>query len=444
MIDQDLLNQVVDCTFTLDLASVVLTRLGSSATETRRGMGTITITPDGTLSLKVMLSEAVCLEQALNSMFNHVPGTLMEEHEYFSLDARDFKGRRWTCPRLRAKDSLYGDSGLGTMLAELSHIETTNTPFHKHLPHGAWLVTPYSCHLPFDTMEEREKGRFTRTLLTAPISDSATLIARSRDTFTVFQMRSAETFDQKRIDRVMQAISIATGSSIAIACQLRRQTDQEILRINSIDRQPKTITTFLNDHMTREFKDFVQRYLKLCESSPNHYYAYWRNALGAWQSGILLAALPISVFIEGLIRDFFADLMHEGDATSQAIDAVVKHCKDAAVDEEILNRCVKAIERMKGKSVTTALKTLASRGWFDPLLVQAWASVRHKSAHGATIAKAQDRENLQTAVEGVMSCLHLFYVLLLIRMDYPGEFIDISIPGHPRTKLALAAAQTST
>jgi len=46
-----------------------------------------------------------------------------------------------------------------------------------------------------------------------------------------------------------------------------------------------------------------------------------------------------------------------------------------------------------------------------------------------------DISKQQTAMDDVMACLHLFYVLLFIRARFAGDFTDHSRRGFPQTFL---------
>jgi hypothetical protein len=46
-----------------------------------------------------------------------------------------------------------------------------------------------------------------------------------------------------------------------------------------------------------------------------------------------------------------------------------------------------------------------------------------------------DLSKQQQAMDEVMACLHLFYVLLLIHIRFPGHLIDLAQRGQPQVAL---------
>jgi hypothetical protein len=118
-----------------------------------------------------------------------------------------------------------------------------------------------------------------------------------------------------------------------------------------------------------------------------------------------------------------------------AADTMVKHLDMADVGAELRTRGQGAVKGIKQKSVASALKKLAADGWFDEKLVPKWRNVRNTAAHAHDYTPTLDVEKQQAAMDDVMACLHLLYVLLFIRMRFAGEFADFSQYYFRRTRL---------
>lgn len=186
--------------------------------------------------------------------------------------------------------------------------------------------------------------------------------------------------------------------------------------------------------MPQSFCAFVTEYTAFKEQTPTGYFDYWMKVYDAWQLGAFLSALPLSVYIEGIVSEFYPGLRTEPAEFKSQVDNVIALIQKAPVPDNVTRRCVGALARIKEKSTTQALKALANDGWLSPILVKAWGNIRHKSAHGHDITTSDaDKQQL---VDDTLKCLHLFYLLLFIRMRFTFEFQDLSTHDFPTTRLA--------
>ncbi|RZL04438.1 MAG: hypothetical protein EOP36_00025 [Rubrivivax sp.] len=441
MLDKTLISEIVGCTFTHDFAEIVLTQLGTETPEVRKGPGTISCDEDGRLKLKLFLTHDLD-QQALIDRWNSpaAAGKLLERTDFFCLHATDYQGQVWTCEKLRPKDSVSMDTGSGTVTAVLSYIETTAETFFPIREHNLYIVVPFKPPIPY-VMEERN-GTYTRTKFTTTLSDETMLSVLEREGYILIHAQAASRpVDERLVLLAIEAMSIGTGESLRSAYKLTQSPDIEVTRLSWTDRQNRTIWGPFNRlENTNEFKEFIQRYVRLCSETPNGYFGFWEKVLYAWHSGLSMAALPLAVYIEGVVKELFPQLMTEEADVITAVETMAKHMQLAAVDPEVIKRCVGAVKGVRDKSVPAALKRLASEGWFDMALVRTWRDVRNKSTHGNDMTPAQGREEIQSVIDGVLGCLYIFYVLLLARIKFEGEVVNYSAHDFPKVRLKPAQA----
>lgn len=444
MLDQELVNGLTGNGFARDFKEIVLTQLGTDTPKIRRGPGTISCNVTGPLQFKLFLTHEVePLTGLLSSgKMGSVAGKLLDDEWFFRMEATDYNGRNWLCDRLRIDESIWMATATGTVCGEIPDLTMADEFSTKATGYRLVLVIPGKPHIPYDQMEERDGG-YTRTELNVDLSDGTILTAHEREGhIIVIATHSDRAVDEALVISAIDGMSIASGHHLQWVYKVTQHSNQRTQCISSAGckdiGKDRKIWNLFTGHSFDPFKTFVRSYADLCREQPNNYFGYWKKALDAWHAGIVVAALPLSVYVEGVVSEFFPDLMKESPGVINSIDALLDHIKAAPLDQDIVKRCTNIVGHMKGKSVTTALKQLAAEGWFDKRLITIWREVRNKSAHGNDMTRAQEHEKIQWVLDGVLGCLHLFYVLLLIRLNFDAEFCDLSTHGFPRIRLTPA------
>lgn len=450
MFDQKILESLFDGTFSHDFQEITLTRLDGANPDVRRGPGSIRCTDEGDLELKLYLTHSLSADtflSALSSGLSMSAGTLRNESDFYRMDARDYHGRLWTCDKLHADETLFHSTGSGTMTAELPSVQMSED--YERIPassHSVSIALHGQPEIPYNAMENRG-DRLTRSELKFGLDEKTVVRVLQREGYVVVHaVRADEAVDEAMLESVLEGMSIASGYHLEHSYKVTRGPlpvaggSREISVITSgrqeRQRGDRKIWSILGRRPDQheDFVAFALAYAKLRQEHPNSYFSYWRMVFEAWQAGVFVAALPLSVYIEGVAQEFFPDEMQEDSAVVDAVEKVIECAKKCAGPSEVLNRCVGAIKGVRKKSPTAALKFLAQRGWFDERLVKQWRDVRGKSAHGADIAKIQEPVEMQTMLDDTLACLHLFYVLLMIRMRYSGQFSDFSRRGFPMSR----------
>lgn len=436
MADFPFVSSLLDATFTLDFQRVTLTRLGGEPAEVLQGPGTLSITAEGRLQIKILLTHSVDAAGTLTRMLGHTPGTLLPDDHFSRVEAMDYAGQVWACDRARTTENLDFRTNSGTVAVQLASLERTFAPTEPVQQHRLWLALPGEPAIPYTRVEERN-GAFTRSRLDLTLEDGTQVTLRGLGGYILLEAsRANKPVDEAGVGHLVEGISIATGRELRWIYRRLEAPSEARVTMRSWSRGDvhRHIWGVMPDHDPKAFEEFVRRYRLLCADYPNSYFGSWRKILDAWHVAIVTAALPICVYTESVVKEFFPAHMKETETVVTAVDGLVAYLETSGYPPHLISRAQGAVRGIKGKSVTTALKGLAAGGWFKEELVQTWQDVRHKSAHGNELVRDPERE-AQSVLTAILGCLQLFYILLLIRIRFPEEFHDLSQERFPKVRL---------
>lgn len=427
--------------FLLDLKDAVLTQRGTATPTIWRGPGTLRITSTGRIAIKIHLLNEVNVFEKFASLMQHEVGAgkIVEDLEYYDLSATDYSGRVWTSQRFMIDHSLYAQTNSGTVNAELGKITTSRDiekPSSNFTESAHFRGKP---RIPYSLFESQPDGSKTRSSTKIEIDQETSVNIRDTGTTTqIFIDCSTNNCTTQMVDNIKEAISIATGGSLTYLYTERRDKHKVETSIwsntspNAIeDDGPWPLFDVRHSH---HFADFVRNYATRLRA-PSRYFGYWEKIHAAWKTGVFVAALPLSIYVEGVTKDFFPELQHEPPEFKVKVDKIIEHIRSSTLDQEVIDRCAGALQGIKSKSATKAIKSLQDQGYFSKYITDAWRSIRNSVAHGNDINNSE--KELQALLDDTMKCLHLFYVLLFVYIEFRGEFIDYSTHGFPTTRLNL-------
>jgi hypothetical protein len=175
--------------------------------------------------------------------------------------------------------------------------------------------------------------------------------------------------------------------------------------------------------------NFIARFVAQGDAL-NKFSDHWMSIYNAWQSSSAMAALPLSVSIEGLVNTYFPRLKVEGDDAIAAAAVAVEAIRQLNVSDALRQRLVGSVSNIGRGSVPRALRVLVAQGLLTQALFSSYGSVRNRAAH-AVDEEYGDPTLAQSNVDKIFSCLSLFYRLLLIRLAYHGPVVEHSLHGCP-------------
>lgn len=443
MLDIRTIETLIAKTYTTDFAEIVLTQQAEVTPEIYRGPGSITQNAQGKLQLKVYLTHDVAFPDSFQQNFStYKPGKLLDDSYYFRMEATDYRGNTWRCDRLHiSRDivlSAAGDAS-GTINAAVPHIEVITERQGDIGGNKIWLAILGKLPIPFNTREELGVD-FSLTKLKAKLFDDTDVEIMKRDGYTLlFATHEISPIDEKTIDKLLEGLSIATGQYLQRVYKCVRHGNMEKFWLGSYGDEsnarhlppPLSIST---QHAVA-FTEFLSRYIAFSRETHHSYFGYWQKLYSAWQAGLMVSALPIAIYLEGLVNEFFEPLTAEDPTVVKSVQYMIDVLDKLELDTAHRERIKGSVKNVANGSVARGLRHLAREGWFEPSLVKTWREVRNKSAHAFDFTQEQEHEKIQIVVSAVLACLHLFYVLLMIRINFRSIFIDLSQLGFPERKL---------
>src|SRR5882762_8674746 len=127
MMDIALIEALVAGTALLEFASALVTQPANSNSERRQGTASVTQSESGDLRLKVNISGRVDLARALQSIFSTVSGRLIEEDEFYRLEATRNQSEIWVCERFLGDDRPSYEANGSTMTGVLVRLSMKST-----------------------------------------------------------------------------------------------------------------------------------------------------------------------------------------------------------------------------------------------------------------------------------------------------------------------------
>lgn len=445
MFSQEEIKKLIQHDFSQDFKEVVFTQCGSSTPLIWRGPGTLSMSSSGHLNVKVFLTNEIDFAKALGHTFRRgaAPGTLLDDSGYYDMEATDYKGYKWFSKRFQLQENLFAQTSSGTVSAVLRGITQNQSipPYANSNRHT--MVFRGKSHVPFDQMIEQPGGGLSRSAFECTLGYGTKLKIRERDEYVVISIEH----ESKQIDDltprlVTEAVSIGSGQKLECIYQEHLGCNQSEISIwapqTPVGHKESALWPPFDRHEPESFRAFVAGYIEFTKQTPNGFFNYWIKVYDAWQLGAFLSALPLSVYVEGMIAEFFPEHRSEPEDFRAEVNEVIALIERSSIRADVAKRCVGALGRIKEISTTQALKTLAGEGWFKADLIKAWGNIRHKSAHGHDITASS--EDQQKIADNTFACLHLFYLLLLIRMRFKHEFRDLSVRGFPKIRLGTVIA----
>jgi len=422
--------------FSADFSDITLTQIAKTNPLVINGVGTINQDELGTLKLKLFQKNPLDREKVLRYQEEKSRGRISSAGGC-SLSAVDHHDAgTWTCDYLKTSESLYfgTDGCTGVFSAEVEKLENSHgirSCFQKSSFEG---IIPFELDLPFNRGADGKKNSYPERMLKFTFNKVTKVEILQCNGYTSIKINNKyELVSERFIEAFTQSLSIATGRTVKY---IWRQIAGEHFHHNVISEfdfelSRKSLRPPLDLHFCGHFLEFLEAYIKFSLTCDHNYFGYWEKLHASWASGLAVAALPLAVYIEGIMKEFFPELMtvdaklaEDVKLTVEAIDNLVG--VEAKLRERIRNR----ISGAARGTVTNGLRALAQRGCIGDHLVTSWQSVRHRSAHGNDFTQGQVAK-FQEIVTGIYSCLRLFYELLYLKLEFSGHIIDYSEIGFP-------------
>lgn len=365
MPDTHTIETLIAKTYTTDFAEIVLTQQAEVTPEIYRGPGSIVQNAQGELQLKVYLTHDVAFPDSFQQNFStYKAGKLLDDSYYFRMEATDYRGNTWRCDRLQiSRNIVVSAAGAsGTINAAVPYIEAI-TKWHSDIGGDkTWLAILGKLPIPFNTMEELGVD-FSLTKLKAKLFDDTDVEIMKRDGYTLlFATHEISPIDEKTIDKLLEGLSIATGQHLQRVYKCVRHGNMEKFWLGSYgyESNARHLPPPLSKQHAVAFTEFLSRYVAFSRETHHSYFGYWQKLHSSWQAGLMVSALPIAIYVEGLVNEFFKPLTAEDPTVVKSVQYVIDVLDKLELDIAHRERIKGSVKNVANGSVARGLRRLAS------------------------------------------------------------------------------------
>jgi hypothetical protein len=422
--------------FSTDYSNITLTQLGSDDPLVMHGVGTISQGEDGKLSLKLFQQEPLPFKKVW-AYRQEKSGGKVSSTRGCKLEATEYGGGTWTSDYLQTQEALNldGEECWGVFFGYVDALTGSNgIPFGLQKSSFEGII-PFELDLPFNLCEKGKKNSYPERMLKFTYNKVTKVeILRSHGHTSIKISNKFELVSERFIEVLIQGLSIATGKSLQFIWQQFASDSfyRRVIREYDFDSSKNVINSPLSLKSCAHLTDFLEKYIYYSLRNEHNYFGYWEKLHASWTSGLAAAALPLSVYVEGVVKEFYPELMvaevHTTDEINTAIAAISNL---SIVEKKIKDRVCSYLRNSPKGTVLNGLRTLVRQGCIDKQLAADWQYVRNRSAHGNDFTQEQVQSKIQEIVTGIFSCLHLFYELLHLKLHYSGYVINYSKIGFP-------------
>lgn len=438
------LESLLNNQFEIDCIQIELKQQKDDEPIVYSGSGSITQKPDGNLHLKLYHAFNDVTKELMPMLGNTKPGKIIGKENFFSMEAVDMSGNVWTAKDISVSSGFsFPASGkvVESIIRRLICQKDREGVVDK-CSSFFFLVIPGKHQVPCNEWEENKGGGSSLNTCKLKISDVEIVIKDRKNCITVRVEDPTGSINASFKERFIEAISIVFGKLCPVLYSSYSENDSRTTTIKSIPSATpnKSIATPIKHNAPWEvsnFQNFIEKYLNSFKIEHDIFFGYWHKINRSWQGGIESAALTISTAIEGITKNYYSEFGLPDDDIVQQAEEAKSLVKKLEIGERIKSRIQSSIGQVKSSSPKNALYRLVEEGKIDKDLVDAWVSLRNKSAHADNLD--EDIEALQSYIDDVYKCQNLFNVLLLLKINFDGVYQDLSKDGWTDNSLALDA-----
>jgi hypothetical protein len=434
---------VVENTFALDCPWLQL-KAQSPEKSSYVGSGAVSLNDEGFFEVKLLSPDPLSIGEA---MPEHWPiGEVLGREYYYTLEARDFKGR------------VFGAEGLlpmrhtgpgGTVIYAKAWSVTLTEEAEERLEKSYLrVVFPKEVRFPANTLVSEEKliGGQRETLkrrLSAATFLSCGIefqieFEAATGTTTISAASNEIVFDETTVNCIIDAFAFITASMepwSIVQTWTKHQTETRIRSRGFAKRRsrigPPLSTSLPGDDVWKLFDRYLAFGLDSSDESRHPLASYVRAVLTSGASVLDVEELVLSVTIESLLREQFSFLPLEHENLDTQIEAITDllNAQDH-LDETFRRRLFGALQAMKSPRAKDRLMALMKRSLIDENFVKTYGTFRGKSAHGVGVNWAE----IESHIHQSNAMLVLFYQLVFLKIGYQGPYIDYGSSGYPERR----------
>jgi hypothetical protein len=396
--------------------SIVLSRFGRPDDVVYEGTALLEEHNSGELFISVSITRPLGIENIFQGLHGTQAGQIIEDSEHFSLRATCEDGMVWTADHVLTEGHQFQiNTGLGTFVVRPQYLTTTLR----------------SDAIRADTLHTVViEGALSLRINKTELNSGVFVEFKTNKDQTEVRITHPRAVEPSIATRISNALSILSGGRNAWLCDIQEYEDKRGITLWGGYRrdQVRVMPTPLPNRFESN-ANFIALFVAqadLMEKVVDH----WMSIYYAWQSSSSMAALPLSVGIEGLVNKYFPHLKAEGEDAVAAAAAAVAAVRLLSVSQELRDRLIGSVSNIGRGSIPRALRVLTEQGLLTRALASSYGVVRNRAAH-AVDEEYRDQVQAQANVDKIFACLSLFYRLLLIQIQYRGSVVEHSLVGCP-------------
>lgn len=439
LLDNKEIESAITNNLSIDFVSITLTQDTADSPKRYAGPGSIFLDTDGVVRLKMYhayLNEED-IQRDFSDSFNDdglVPGKIIGDQHYYSLEAVDMKGRHWSSSHVSISGHTSFPARGKVIETSLQKISLThlNTNGDKPQSEFAYVIIPGKYKIPCNKFEKNDKG----TSLTVCELDLGNYNCeiKKRDSHIEMSIRGSSSIAiDKYTNILIEAISICTGAFLRPKLRVESNKDRKLAVIYSTGKpliqELQSPIDGMNTRETVNLEEFARKYTNKVSEPFTELFGYWYRIFSDSSGELENRALVLTTSIEGLLKKYFSEHgIPDADFVAQAKDAKPK-IKSVDIGSRIKERILSSLGNALSSTPKNSLHSLAASEIIPVDLIKIWSELRNKSAHADEL-KQSDSE-LQEFLDQLFGCLELFYCLLLRHIEYKGNYIRYSQTGWP-------------
>jgi hypothetical protein len=425
------LESLVNRTLVIECFEIALEQNTQQSQFNFYGPGSISMRSNGSLSLKMYdSSKKSSIGDIVRLFYDRSVGVVPAE-EFHALTAKDANGNVWTSPKVYIRDGVRLTPHGAIVEIELPGIWSVKDIRHRSdLENRVYanILTVGSFNLPFNKFEDQLNGSSSVTAIDLDVGESKIGFSQKPTHLEIDIQGGLDVVDQNYIVTVAEALSIAIGKE-AWPAYYRLYTADQIKSYVSgkVDVKGLVIMQPLVEvfpYKAEQFTVFLNAYINNRAKEHDHIINYWRRLY--YVSSIIsdVAALVLTVNIEGMIKNYFSAQR----APSDLLLLDIANCKDTLakikLPSSVEGRINNLLGNMRTLSPPNILRELVSEGMIEESQVKSWNALRHALAHAENLDFAP--EATARFIENISRCLSLFYRLISLSVGYDAStIIDI-------------------
>tara|TARA_R110001592_G_scaffold320639_1_gene598650 strand:+ start:1050 stop:2390 length:1341 start_codon:yes stop_codon:yes gene_type:complete len=410
---------LVGNSFVMDCYEICLVQQVNENPITFKGPGSIYQDEEGVLNLKMYY-----MNDGDENIYRNVgytdSGKVISNDKYFHLKARDMAGGIWEAKNVQDVGDTYPSGKvIKTKLQSIECVIEKKTESEKFLV----LLIPGDQKIPANKYTNHDEGR-TLNRCELLINDIKGSIEKKQGYLEVV-FKKSESIPEEFEKRILQALNIIFGKinfPVFSKIDVGKISTKKIITLQPDTPNNKVMGFIRYDEpfYAEDFQNFITCYVNFFEEGDHEFYGYWHKINRAWQGGFENMALSLSVAIEGVVKEYFKELGYTDPTLLEEAEIAKKIIQQRCQFRKIKEILVGRLGNLKQSDAKTSLYTLSNNDVFPKDFISQWKKLRHSSAHADKLDESP--QDIQKFVNQVWSCITLFNILLMHKIDYQGKF----------------------